>query len=159
MSFEEPNDPRSSEIGNNQIQLTELATYEERTPGLHQKRSVHGSRQTDWHHLYAFTHLRCRKSDYTVRQQESSFQFCATVIRWLVNVLYCHISILSSCYYEFVWICEYQWQPLPVCRVLRNSGLKVMSWAGLHAGFPLTETILISFVSRTETQRQMMTAF
>ncbi len=32
MSFEEPNDPRSSEIGNNQIQLTELATYEERTP-------------------------------------------------------------------------------------------------------------------------------
>ncbi len=30
MSFEEPNDPRSSEIGNNQIQLTELATYEER---------------------------------------------------------------------------------------------------------------------------------
>ncbi len=33
MSFEEPNDPRSSEIGNNQIQLTELATYEERTPG------------------------------------------------------------------------------------------------------------------------------
>ncbi len=34
MSFEEPNDPRSSEIGNNQIQLTELATYEERTPGV-----------------------------------------------------------------------------------------------------------------------------
>ncbi len=34
MSFEEPNDPRSSKIGNNQIQLTELATYEERTPGL-----------------------------------------------------------------------------------------------------------------------------
>ncbi len=33
MSFEELNDPRSSEIGNNQIQLTELATYEERTPG------------------------------------------------------------------------------------------------------------------------------
>ncbi len=32
MSFEEPNDPRSSLIGNNQIQLTELATYEERTP-------------------------------------------------------------------------------------------------------------------------------
>ncbi len=27
MSFEEPNDPRSSEIGNNQIQLTELATF------------------------------------------------------------------------------------------------------------------------------------
>ncbi len=34
MSFEELNDPRSSEVGNNQIQLTELATYEERTPGL-----------------------------------------------------------------------------------------------------------------------------
>ncbi len=34
MSFEEPNDPRSSEIGNNQIQLTELATYEEQTPAL-----------------------------------------------------------------------------------------------------------------------------
>ncbi len=34
MSFEEPNNPRSSEIVNNQIQLTELATYEERTPGL-----------------------------------------------------------------------------------------------------------------------------
>ncbi len=34
MSFEEPNDPWSSEIGNNQIQLTELATYEERTPGV-----------------------------------------------------------------------------------------------------------------------------
>ncbi len=34
MSFEEPNDPRSGEIINNQIQLTELATYEERTPGL-----------------------------------------------------------------------------------------------------------------------------
>ncbi len=33
MSFEEPNDHRSSEIGNNKIQLTELATYEERTPG------------------------------------------------------------------------------------------------------------------------------
>ncbi len=32
MSFEEPNDPRSSEIINNQIQLTEWATYEERTP-------------------------------------------------------------------------------------------------------------------------------
>ncbi len=32
MSFEEPNDPRSSEIGNNQIQLTELTAYEERTP-------------------------------------------------------------------------------------------------------------------------------
>ncbi len=35
MSFEEPNDPRSSEIVNNQIQLTELTTYEERTPGLY----------------------------------------------------------------------------------------------------------------------------
>ncbi len=35
MSFEEPNNPRSSEIVNNQIQLTELATYEERTPGHH----------------------------------------------------------------------------------------------------------------------------
>ncbi len=34
MSFEEPNDPRSSEIGNNQIQLTELATYEERATNL-----------------------------------------------------------------------------------------------------------------------------
>ncbi len=34
MSFEEPNDPRSSKIGNNQIQLTELATYEERTPDV-----------------------------------------------------------------------------------------------------------------------------
>ncbi len=33
MSFEEPNDPRSSEISNSQIQQTELATYEERTPG------------------------------------------------------------------------------------------------------------------------------
>ncbi len=32
MSFEEPNDPRSNVIANNQIQLTELATYEERTP-------------------------------------------------------------------------------------------------------------------------------
>ncbi len=32
MSFEEPNDPRSSEIGNNQIQLTELAIYEEQAP-------------------------------------------------------------------------------------------------------------------------------
>ncbi len=32
MSFEKPNDPRSSEIINNQIQRTELATYEERTP-------------------------------------------------------------------------------------------------------------------------------
>ncbi len=32
MSFDEPNDPRSSEISNNQIQLTELAMYEERTP-------------------------------------------------------------------------------------------------------------------------------
>ncbi len=34
MSFEEPNDPRSSEIGNNQIQLTELATYEEWAPAI-----------------------------------------------------------------------------------------------------------------------------
>ncbi len=34
MSFEGPNDPRSSEIGNNQIQLTELATNEERIPGF-----------------------------------------------------------------------------------------------------------------------------
>ncbi len=34
MSFEEPNDPRSSEIGNNQIQLTELAMYEEQTLAL-----------------------------------------------------------------------------------------------------------------------------
>ncbi len=34
MSFEEPNDTRSSEIINNQIQLTELATYKERTPDL-----------------------------------------------------------------------------------------------------------------------------
>ncbi len=33
MSFEEPNDPRSSEIVNQQIQLTELATYKEQTPG------------------------------------------------------------------------------------------------------------------------------
>ncbi len=32
MSFEQPNNPRSSEIVNNQIQWTELATYEERTP-------------------------------------------------------------------------------------------------------------------------------
>ncbi len=32
MSFEEPNDPRSSEISNNQILLTELATYEEQAP-------------------------------------------------------------------------------------------------------------------------------
>ncbi len=35
MSFEEPTNPRSSEIVNNQIQLTELATYEEWTPELH----------------------------------------------------------------------------------------------------------------------------
>ncbi len=34
MSFEEPNDPGSSEIVNNQIHLTELATYEERAPWL-----------------------------------------------------------------------------------------------------------------------------
>ncbi len=34
MSFEEPNDPRSSEIINNQIQLTDLVMYEEQTPGL-----------------------------------------------------------------------------------------------------------------------------
>jgi len=34
MSVEEPNDPRSWQIANNQIQLTELATYEERAPGL-----------------------------------------------------------------------------------------------------------------------------
>ncbi len=33
MSFKEPNDPRSREIINNQIQLTELVMYEERTPG------------------------------------------------------------------------------------------------------------------------------
>ncbi len=33
MSFEEPNDPRSSKIGSNQIQLTELAMYEEQAPG------------------------------------------------------------------------------------------------------------------------------
>jgi len=33
MSVEEPNDPRSCQIANNQIQLTELATYEERAPG------------------------------------------------------------------------------------------------------------------------------
>jgi len=33
MSVEEPNDPRSWQIANNQIQLTELATYEERAPG------------------------------------------------------------------------------------------------------------------------------
>jgi len=32
MSVEEPNDPRSWQIANNQIQLTELATYEERAP-------------------------------------------------------------------------------------------------------------------------------
>ncbi len=31
-SFEEPNNPRSSEISNNQIQLTALATYEEHAP-------------------------------------------------------------------------------------------------------------------------------
>ncbi len=37
MSFVEPNNPRSSEIVNNQIQQTELATYEERTPGLRSK--------------------------------------------------------------------------------------------------------------------------
>ncbi len=29
MSFEEPNNPRSSEIVNNQVQLTELATYKD----------------------------------------------------------------------------------------------------------------------------------
>ncbi len=32
MSIEGPNDPRSGEIVNSQIQLTELAMYEERTP-------------------------------------------------------------------------------------------------------------------------------
>ncbi len=34
MSFKEPNDPRSSKIGNNQFQLTELATYEEQAPDV-----------------------------------------------------------------------------------------------------------------------------
>ncbi len=34
MSFKEPNDPRSSEIDNNQIQLTELVTYEEKSRSL-----------------------------------------------------------------------------------------------------------------------------
>ncbi|KAG1931389.1 hypothetical protein F2P79_021625 [Pimephales promelas] len=34
MSVEEPNDPRSWQIANNQIQLTELATYEERAPDV-----------------------------------------------------------------------------------------------------------------------------
>ncbi len=34
MSFEEPTESRSSEIDNNQIQITELAAYEERTPVL-----------------------------------------------------------------------------------------------------------------------------
>lgn len=32
MSFEEPNNPTSRQIVNIQIQLTELATYEERAP-------------------------------------------------------------------------------------------------------------------------------
>ncbi len=32
MNVEESNDPRSSEIVDNQIQLTELVTYEERAP-------------------------------------------------------------------------------------------------------------------------------
>ncbi len=36
MSFEEPNDPKSSKISNNQIQLTELRTYEEWTPDQNQ---------------------------------------------------------------------------------------------------------------------------
>ncbi len=40
MSFEEPNNPRSSEFVNNQIQLTELATYEERTPGVNAFRNA-----------------------------------------------------------------------------------------------------------------------
>ncbi len=43
MSFEEPNDPRSSEIVNKQIQLTELATYEERTPGDNSLSSLVGT--------------------------------------------------------------------------------------------------------------------
>ncbi len=43
MSFEEPNNPRSSEIVNNQIQLTELAMYEERTPAIKKLKQKHGS--------------------------------------------------------------------------------------------------------------------
>ncbi len=31
-ALEEPNDPRSSEVDNNQIQLSELATYREQNP-------------------------------------------------------------------------------------------------------------------------------
>ncbi len=42
MSFEEPNNPRSSEIVNNQIQLTELAMYEERTPAIIKLKQKHG---------------------------------------------------------------------------------------------------------------------
>ncbi len=34
MSYEEPTNPRSGEIINNQIQLTELATYEKWTPDV-----------------------------------------------------------------------------------------------------------------------------
>jgi len=46
MSVEEPNDPRSWQIANNQIQLTELATYEERAPDQH---SVSGGRISSNH--------------------------------------------------------------------------------------------------------------
>ncbi len=40
MSFEEPNNSRSSEIVNNQIQLTELAVYEDRAPDLNQTLNI-----------------------------------------------------------------------------------------------------------------------
>ncbi len=48
MSFEEPNNPRSSEIGNNQIQLTEVATYEERTPAVFRQRGLWLQRIVIW---------------------------------------------------------------------------------------------------------------
>ncbi len=37
MSFVEPTNPSSSEIVNNQIQLTEIATYKERVPDVQQQ--------------------------------------------------------------------------------------------------------------------------
>lgn len=49
-------------------------------------------------------------------------KFCATSIRWLVNVYrhsFSHLPVVN------LW--EYLWQLLPVCWALRNSGLKVMS--------------------------------
>ncbi len=141
MSFEEPNNPRSSEIVNNQIQLTELATYEERTPVMEFRYQISG----ELSHLPRVccdteitTAMKCIKCC-CFKQIKQIWLFLLTTYIFFFLKVQRRIFLQPSCLWErereekclelWGWNlgADYVWVFL--CRELPSHHLKLLSWA------------------------------